>query len=306
MSLASAGWHQAVTLSMEEPGALKPWAGSVIPGVVPVALANPLSESLSMLRTSLVPALLRAASLAFRHGERDVRLFEEGRVFVPRNDGGSGIDEPHAVALVAMGKSGPPHFLHRSLPVDVLALSGALAAAISAAGAPASELEVLAADVPGCAPGAAEVKLRGERLGWVGRVHPDLLAGLEIAAPVYAGEALLASVLALDRLPRAHAPLPRHPNVVRDLSVLVDRNRPYSDILALVADLRGRDDDAPIESFELVDRWLGRGVPEGKVSLTFSVSYRHPERTLLQDAVDRRHAQLVDVLARGAGAELRA
>ena len=305
-SLASSGWHQAVTLSMEEPASLAPWAGSVVPGAEPVALDNPLSESLSLLRTSLVPALLRAASLAFRRGERDERLVEESRLFISRKGAGSGIDEPHAVALVAMGRSGPAHFLHRALPIDVLAVSGALLAAIEAAGAATGELAVVAADVPGCAPGAAEVRLRGERLGWVGRIHPERLASLEITTPVFAAEALLAPVLATGRPPRSHAALPRYPNVVRDLSVLVARNRPYSDILALVEGLRARDDDAPIESFELVDRWLGRGVPEGKVSLTFSVSYRHPERTLLQDAVDRRHAQLVDVLVRGAGAELRA
>ncbi len=63
---------------------------------------------------------------------------------------------------------------------------------------------------------------------------------------------------------------------------------------------------APIESFELIDRYLGAGVPDGKVSLTFSVSYRRVDRTLTQDEVESQHRVLVDALVRDVGATLRA
>ena len=100
-------------------------------------------------------------------------------------------------------------------------------------------------------------------------------------------------------------PPSRYPGMTRDLCVLVDRNQSYGAIIAVVQALPTGEGDVPVESIHLIDRHVGTGVPEGKVSLTFSLAYRSPDRTLTQDEVDRRHAQVVDALAREAGAVLR-
>ena len=163
------------------------------------------------------------------------------------------------------------------------------------------------AEIERCAPGSAEIRLRGRRIGWAGRVHPDEMAALEIDAPVFAGEADLTEVIASGPRRPAQAPVSRFPKMVRDVSVLVDRNRTLGDIVNAVTAFResqGADADL-VESFELIDRYLGAGVPEGRVSLTFSVTYRRLDRTLTQDEVDARHQALVGVLAKEVGATLR-
>jgi phenylalanyl-tRNA synthetase beta chain len=60
-----------------------------------------------------------------------------------------------------------------------------------------------------------------------------------------------------------------------------------------------------LESFELVDRYAGEGVAEDKVSLTFRLVYRHPQRTLLAEEVEKTEQQLLNQLKRSMGAQLR-
>jgi phenylalanyl-tRNA synthetase beta chain len=268
-----------------------------------------MAENLSVMRVSLIPGLLRSASTAARRGESNARLFEEGRVFLRRLPGAppapSPAEERWAAGIVLMGTRGPAHFQHHPAPVDVLALKGLVIEALVAAGARREAVGIVAADVPRCAPGAAEVLVEGARVGWLGRVHPDELRSLEIDGALLAAELDLTSVLPSAEPMRPFTAPSRFPRVTRDVSVLVDRNRNYGAIIETIQALSAGENDAPVESIELIGRYLGAGVPGGKVSLTFSVAYRSPARTLTQDEVDRRHAQLVETLVRGVGATLR-
>jgi phenylalanyl-tRNA synthetase beta chain len=191
--------------------------------------------------------------------------------------------------------------------VDLLAVKGALLDALASASGRRGDLalEVAAGAAPGCAAGAGEVRLDGRRIGWFGRIHPDLLAPLEIRQPLFAAEADLSEVLPQEPVHPRFRPLSRYPRVTRDACVLVDRNRPYGDIIAAIRKRLGASAEA-FESVELIDRYEGRGVPEDRVSLTFSVAYRRHDRTLRQEEVDELHGALVGLLVDELGAELRA
>ena len=320
-SLVASGWLQALHFTFDDPAQQRSWATSVAGEASRlVELENPMAENLGAMRLSLLPALLRSLAAAVRRGEEDVRLFEEGPVFLARtapqprraaDDVGAPppvtpAEERMTLALVATGLSGPRHFLHPAPPVDVLTLKGALLDALVHAGARREELTVAAASIEHCAPGAAEIRLRGQRIGWLGRIHPRELEALEVAAPVHAAEVDLTSVIALGPAPHGYVPQSRYPKTGRDLCVLVDRTLPLGVILNAVTAFReSRDDGDLIESVELLDRWLGAGVPEDKASLTFTVTYRRPDRTLTQDEVDARHQALLDALVREVGAQLR-
>ena len=307
-ALAAAGLHQAVNFSFDDPQAMQEWGSSLVADGVGrlIPLANPMAENLGVMRASLLPGLLRTVSTAARRGESDVRLFEEGRIYLRLlSPGITPAEERWVVAMVAMGLRGPAHFKHQPVPMDASAMKGLVIEALVAAGARCEDVSIVAAHVPRCAPGAAEVSVSGLRVGWFGRVHPGALKAFEIDGALFAAELDLSSVLPLGARRRPFTPPSRFPGVTRDLSALVDRNRNYGAIIAAIQALPAGESDAPVESVELIDRYLGAGVPEGKVSLTFSVSYRSPDRTLTQDEVDRRHAQLVDALARSVGAALR-
>jgi phenylalanyl-tRNA synthetase beta chain len=262
-----------------------------------------MAENDSVMRTSLVPGLLRSVSLALRRGEEDARLFEVGRIYLAREPGEQAdtpAEERHALAMVATGRLGPPHFHQRPPPVDLLGVEGALLQSLaSMAGIPQDELvHVTAGEVPNCARGGAGMLLReGVNVGWFGRVHPDVLRNLEIDQPLFAAEVDLERLLPRTPARRVFTPLSRFPRVVRDVSLLVDRSIPYGDIIAATRRTKAEGDRAEaFESVALVDRYEGKGIPSGKVSLTLSFSYRRPDRTLTQDEVDAMHARLVELL----------
>jgi len=309
-ALAASGHQQAIHWAFDDPASQRRWAIALDAGSSSrlLDLANPMAENLGTLRATLMPALLRSAAHSLRRGEEDVRLFEEASLYLRREKpGATPVEERPALAIVASGASGPRHFLHPSKPVDILTVKGALLDALVAAGASMDDLSVVPATIPGCAPGAAEIRLAGRRIGWLGRVHPDELEPLEVKAPVFAAEVDLSDVIARGPGLPAFSPPSRYPGVARDLCVLVDRALPLDGILSTVKALRAAaaTEGAPIESFELIDRYLGAGVPDGKVSLTFTVSYRRADRTLTQDEVDSQHQVLVGALARDVGATLR-
>jgi phenylalanyl-tRNA synthetase beta chain len=319
-SLVGAGYHQAIHYSFGDRADMDSWALSFGRGSERFAtLQNPLAENRSTMRTSLVPGLLRAASNAVRRGESNLCLFEDGSVYFKPGDGEE-VDTPlverPALALVALGAAGPSLFQHSPAAMDLLTLKGALMDGLRVlAGPRAGELRVVVGDAPNGAPGStAELRLGDRRVGWLCRVHPKVLAPLEIEEALYAAEVDLTELMPTQGVTPNFLRLSRFPKAVRDLCVLVDRNHHYGDILDTVEGLRtggqeargGGADTALIESIELIDRYLGKGVPEEKVSLTFSVTYRRRDRTLTQDEVDSLHDGLLATLVDGFGAELRA
>lgn len=312
-SLVGSGHHQAVSFSFGAARDMEAWGDSLVDGggARVLRLVNPIADNLSTMRTSLVPGLLLALSGSVRRGESDVRLFEEGKAFFAWTDGGqhaTPVEERWAVAIVQHGRRGNAHFQHRPPAVDLLALKGAVEDALASVRgrALAGSIEIVAGDAPHAAPGSsAEVRLDGERIGWMARLHPDFLAPLELTEAVIAAEIDLTRVLPESSPKPRFQPLSRYPRVVRDVSVIVDRNLAYGAIIAAVSG-RARETGSLVESVELMDRYLGQGVPDGKVSLTFTVAYRRQDRTLTQDEVDAAHQEIVDLLAARFGATLRA
>ena len=88
-------------------------------------------------------------------------------------------------------------------------------------------------------------------------------------------------------------PLPRYPSVVRDVSILVDDALPAATVRGTIRSA------APLMLVDVreFDRYQGKGIPEGHVSLSLRLTFRSPERTLtdaeVQQAVDRIVAALV-------------
>ena len=119
--LAALGFHEAVSYAMIAPGEDAPF----VPGgtLAPLALANPISEAMSVLRRSLAPALARAAASNLRYGTADVRLFEVGRVFRPRGIGGAP-EERLMAGFAWAGSAQPPHWSAPARAVDAYDAAG--------------------------------------------------------------------------------------------------------------------------------------------------------------------------------------
>jgi phenylalanyl-tRNA synthetase beta chain len=278
-SLAGWGYAEAIHYAFQERAwdAAYPRPEAAGP---PLALANPLSERLAVLRRSLVPNLAASAEHNARHGAAGVRLFELGHLF-PAADA----PELEAVALVAGGRSAEGW--DGGGEIDLLAVKGVCEALVERLGARATARP---AELAGVLAGTGAVLLdaEGNGLGWLGR--------LERAETPFA---LFAAEILLDRLPRELAPMevappPRLPGISADLTLTHPVELAWSELARAIASLAA----APLAGFRLKERYQGAGVPAGAVATTIAFDYHGGDRTLTQEEVNERHAALAAELER--------
>jgi phenylalanyl-tRNA synthetase beta chain len=291
----AAGFSEAVTFSFISDRTALEFAE---PDTV-VAITNPLSELYSTLRPSLLPGLLDAVAHNRRHGQRDVRLFEAGTRFL-RDRG-----ECRTLGLAWTGSATREHWSGRARPVDLYDMLGAVQLMTQALGL---ALETRAADHRALTPGrAAELVAvaadgRTATLGITGLVKSALTTARDIPQQddVFVAELDLEAIDALvdPRAVTRTTSLARVPSVVRDLSILVD------DTL-LAADVRGTIQTAAPDTLTRVaefDRYQGKGIPDGKVSLSYRLTFQAADRTLTDEQVDRATSAVVEALVARHGA----
>jgi len=291
----AAGFSEAVTFSfISEVAALEFAAGESL-----VRLTNPLSELFAVLRPSLLPGLVDAVAHNRRHGQKDVRLFELGTRF-ERATG-----ESRTLGLAWSGAGSGEHWSQKSRPADVYDIDGVVEALGAALGVPFT----LTAETHGpLTPGRSATISVQDRTGHArvvgvcGRVRSELLASRDLHAQdeVFVAhldlEALgdLATILDVVRT----RPLPRFPSIVRDVSILVDER-------LLAADVRGTIQSvAPATLVRVAefDRYQGKGVPDGRVSLSYRLTFQAPDRTLTDGEADEAVQTIVSTLAAAHGA----
>ena len=285
--LTGCGLSEAMTFAFIEAVAAEPFsAADAI-----VRVANPLSEKFAVLRPSLLPGLIDSASHNRRHGRTDVRLFEVGTRF-------SAAAEVRAVAGIWCGAGTPAHWSADARPADFYDVKGVVEMLARAFGL---AFEYEPADIPYMVPGrSASVGACGR----IGQLLPSILesrglAPNDVAWAFELDADVLAKAQAMDDL-RA-ASLPRFPSIVRDLSVLVDSALPAA---AVRGTIRSSAPSTLVDVIEF-DRYRGKGVPEGSVSLSLRLTFRSPDRTLTDAEVEQAMDAVVAALGTAHGATRR-
>ena len=271
---------------------------------------NPLNENQAVMRTSLLPGLLRSIDLAARRGERDARLFTLGSIFLPPPAGAPSADaklpeERASFAAVLAGER--TAWLAKPQPVDVWDAKGIAVAVVERLTNRAPTVRAYGADRPKHLHprGAAEVSVEGRPVGRFGILHPDVrdALGLEIAGSVVVVELDLAAIDGdVGRAPPVYRPIPRLPASARDLAVVVKDDVAAGDVESAVRGAAGE----LAEEVRLFDRFTGGAIPSDHASLAFRVVYRRPDRTLTDAEVDAQHAKVVSTVTARFGATLRA
>jgi phenylalanyl-tRNA synthetase beta chain len=286
--LLAMGFNEAITFAFIEAAAAAPFAGQS----GPVKLANPLSENFAVLRPSLLPGLVDAVSHNRRHGMRDVRLFEIGTRF-------SRAGETRGAAVAWTGLSTREHWSGDYRPVDFFDIKG-VAVALCAVMDVEAESAVTTREylLDGH---AADVVVDGAVVGAIGQLSPAFAVarGLPASDPIYVGEIDLDALSSrISSEPRKAEPLPRHPSVVRDIAVLVDDTLSAETVRGTI---RSASPATLVEVREF-DRYQGKGVPDGKVSLALRLTFRANDRTLTDAEVSTAVNAIVAVLTKQLGA----
>ncbi|HSO97710.1 MAG TPA: phenylalanine--tRNA ligase subunit beta [Solirubrobacteraceae bacterium] len=286
-ALAAQSLHEVVGWSFTAPGTAERLGLADAPAV---RLANPMSAEVSELRTTLLGSLLDIARRNAGQGANILRLFETGAVYRPRAEGELP-DEPRHLAALLSGPSSPPSWRSpEPAPADFFAAKGALETLMVAL---RLAVEVRPGAQPFLHPGrAAEVRLGGEVVGWLGELHPSVAERWELRGTVAGFE------LDLDRLPvaevRTYADLMSYPEVREDLAVVVGADVPSGAVLDTV-----RRAGAPLlTGAEVFDVYAdAERIGTDQVSLALRLRYRAGDRTLTDADVAAQRERIVEALA---------
>ena len=291
--LVGRGYQEAITYSFVDPATQK----LLDPEVAPLALANPISADLSVMRTNLWAGLVQTAVHNIKRQQPRVRLFETGLSFVPQpGKDPSNLDESLVqdpkLAMLLTGTRTEQSWSEGEQNVDFFDLKGDFESLIARTGSQA-RYTFVPAEHPALQPGqTASIQLDGIAVGWIGALHPSLAKPLGLKQAVYLLEISLKAVRQVE-VP-SFKPLSKFPEMRRDLALVVTDATPVADVMSLIREKAGD----YLTKLNLFDIYKGKGVDSDRKSLALGLTWQHPSRTLneeeVNEAVDNVLAHLAD------------
>jgi len=263
---------------------------------MPLRVANPMPAEQEYLRPTLRANLLAALSANRRHEEGGIRLFELGKVYLPRANDLP--DEPEVLCGLLSGPKVEKSWQDGDELLDFFDAKGVVEGLLSQLGVEASFEE--------CSDGSfhsvkqSAIVIDGNRLGVVGELHPKVLESFEITAAVYLFEIDLAALLPFTVRHKMFKPIPRFPAVVRDIALIVDDEIAHQKVLDIIKSF------PLVEGVTIFDVYSGEQVPQSKKSLAYRITFQSPTHTLIDKEVNRVQEQILDKLSHDLGATLRA
>lgn len=298
-ALFGCGFSEAVTYGFGSVEHHEPFA-SLSPA--PIELTNPLSQDEAVMRTVLLPGVLKAAATNMSRQRYDVRLFTFGHVF-HRPTGGK-LEEPLHLAGVMTGLRKTDSWDGTKEKVDFYDAKGAVEALLNSLFLAKEALVWQRADhMNFLHPGrSAVVLVSNRRVGFVGQLHPDVAKIWDISEDCYVFEIEFGRLAQLALTERAQfSELSRFPFVERDIAILVDDKIPSVEILKVI----GNSGVSLVADVRVFDLYRGKGIPEGKKSTAYTIRYAAPDRTLTDEEVNEAHTKIIKALEMELGAVLR-
>ena len=300
-AMAELGWQETISYSFID----ERWERDFAANATPIRVVNPIASSLSVMRSSLLGSLVEVLRVNLARKLSRMRVFELGKVFV-RDEasvagplGVAGVRQPLRLGGLAFGPAAPPQWGLPERSVDFFDVKGDVEALLAPAVA-----RFVAAPHPALHPGrSAAIELDGERIGFIGELHPRWRQGYEIPGNAIVFE-LDAEALQRRLLP-TFAPLPKQQSAWRDIAIVVGRDVTHAALTDAI--------DAASESavrgatlFDIFEPPQGAaGIAHGERSLAVRLEIRDDERTLTDEQIERIVGAVVASLGERLGARLR-
>ena len=251
-------------------------------------ILNPLGEDTSIMRTTILPSMLEIIARNFSYRNKSARLYELGKIYLPREDGLA--DEPKYLSLGAYGDG-----------VDFFSFKGSVETLLR-------ELRITNVTFEACTdnasyhPGRCACVYAGETLlGVFGQIHPLVAANYGVDSEIYTAELSFEAMYEMRGGIPVYQPLPKFPAVTRDIAVVCDE---AVTVGALEESIR-RGAKGLLKEVSLFDIYRGPGVADGKKSVAFNLVLRADDRSLTGDEADEDVQSILAALSADHGAVLR-
>jgi phenylalanyl-tRNA synthetase beta chain len=263
-----------------------------------VRLSNPMTEDERLLRTTMLPGLLRSLRHNLARGADGVALFEVARTYHPSD--GDLPEERRVVAAVMSGVRPGRSWRTGTATWDYFALKGVTESIFRSLRLPAPSFSAVQM-MPWHPTRTAAVWLGASAVGTAGELHPDVCARVEVGEGTLAFELDLAPLFAaLPGRPRV-GELPRLPPIYLDLAVVVPAEVPAQKVQEVIEEAGAPE----LSAIRLFDVYRGPQVGEGRKSLAYALELRSPERTLTDADAEGVRVRITRALDRQVGGQLR-
>lgn len=293
-TVATLGYQEAISFSFADLKLEK----QLNPNVNPLALANPISSDLAVMRSTLLSSLIPCVQHNLNRQQSRVRFFELGLRFDYQHATSiHDLQQIPTLALIAVGSRTPELWHGKVQPMDFFDLKNEVEQILAAG---RLNVSYVRSERVWLHPGqSAEILVDGQSIGYLGRLHPSLENELDLGTTWVAEidqKAILQSYVS------NFTELSRFPSVRRDIALLISDKINVSDIQQLIKQTGGD----LLDSTWLFDVYTGQGVEQGKRSLAFALLWQHPSRTLEDAEIKSGMDNIIQVLENTYQATLRA
>ena len=266
-----------------------------------VKVQNPLTEDQSVMRTSLVPSLLRTVARNHARRNLDLRLFETGTIFIDEGSEKQPTEEKR-VSCVLTGRRMPASWAWNDDQCDLFDLKGVMEDLIEKLNIDVS-MKPETPDDPFYISGASlTVSTQdGTVLGSAGEINPAVLKAFDISSPVFLFDFSLDALETASNPLRQFRRLARYPAVELDMAIVLKDKVRAAEIMSFIQ----ANAPAFLEKTEIFDVYAGKPIPAGYKSIAVRFTYRAEDRTLSDHEVNAVHQPLVDEILKKFDAELR-
>ncbi len=289
--LVARGYREVVTYSFVDPELLK----RIEPDLPAIALRNPISSDLAVMRTSLWCGLLTTAQRNLNRQQPRVRIFECGLKFLQTS---SGIAQRKFLAGLILGSVDEEQWAQKSKAVDFYDAKADVEALLDLS---RQQFSFLAEQHPALHPGQSARILTsdGKHTGWIGMLHPALEKHLGFDSRVFLYELDL-NIVQVGILPKFQT-LSRFPQVRRDLALIVDEDLNSARIVESVYKMNS----ALVQELKIFDVYRGQGVESGRKSVALGLIFQESSRTLEDSEIDAIVSGILNNLKQEFDANLR-
>ncbi len=262
-----------------------------------INIKNPLSNEQEAMRPTLIAGMLNSIRWNINRKEKDLKFFELGRTYFKETDNSFAEKQYLAIGVTGQLYDG---WIGHPRATTLFDLKGIVETLFTQMGIMSFSVKEGLGSVFSSG-SCASIEVRGDAVGVMGRIEPKVLHDFDIKESVYAAEIDCSKLTKYISLEKRFKESPKFPSVIRDISIVADKNISNAAIASLI---KGTAGDI-LKDAELVDRYIGGQIPEGKIGLTYRLEYQDPDRTLEDPDVQAVHSRIISALENNLGARLR-
>ena len=295
--MVAQGFYEAITYSFESPKEMdKILLSADDPQRHQLVISNPLGEDFSVMRTSMVPSMLRIAATNSSRSVKAASIFEIAYVYLPDKDRSKLPEEKRILSAFSYDQDELP-----MQPDAFYRMKGAVTELCANLGIKGVSF-VPVKDISYLHPGrSASVIISGRDCGLIGYVHPQAAENFEAPEMTVLMLLEVQAVIKAATQKRVYKPLPKFPGITRDIAVILDAVIPVGDIEKILKKKGGKF----MESYSLFDVYTGAQIGESKKSVAYSLVFRSLERTLTDSDIQSSYSDIITALEKELGALLR-